>query len=140
MNSLLGTKGLLVLAVAHLLGCAEGFEEGTYHPQLEVMFVQSEEKHEVLVVTGKAIEAETIRVVNDACTLSVMFARSPAQDSSTMTVVVQNIAPDSDGGFHGVWTIPDSLLVLDSIRIGGCISDVEGERSCVEEVLSLDND
>ena len=119
-----------LFACENQLGCK------THHPQLKVRLVQSGEKRIIELSTSLAIEGNNLAVQNEACTLSVVFTRSKKQDSLSMPVVVQNTT--NDGGFHGGWTIPDTLLVYDTASIYGCISDVEGEESCVEEVVSIE--
>lgn len=133
MNGQLRILILLSFAIILFPGC----DEQSYHPQLEISLVQSGLLKQLLVVTGKAIEGNTYRVLNDACTLSVLFIRTHSRDSVPLTVIIHNIAPVNDGGFHGIWTIPDSLLIADTVKVYGCISDVTDERSCVEQIDAL---
>lgn len=137
MNCQLRIIGLLSFAIVQLLAC-DG-QTYPYHPQLVINLVQSKLQNEIMLATEKSIEGNTIKVLNDACTLSVSFIRSQPRDSIPMIVIIKNTVPESDGGFHGVWTIPDSLLVFDTIKVFGCIYDLENERSCDEQTLPVDD-
>ncbi len=114
-----------------LIGCREvTLVYNTHHPQLDIQLVLEHSKKALLFTTSKAIEGHTFKVSNARCTLTIECTPMDNTFPKTYNYEVQNISPESDGGFHGLWIINDSLLNCRKLCASACISDTMGKYSC----------
>jgi hypothetical protein len=87
-----------------------------------------------VIISTTAAGSHLLYRVEDTCTLTYTWHATKIDGSDSAFIVSVPIANDSAasqaGTFHGIWVVPDSLLIPGALSIYGCVLDEANHDAC----------